>query len=296
MKMDTWRCMSAALAMILLAGVGVVYAHAQEASQPPVPSSPPVTPNPSQTPATPRATPSSTVRPARQWKRFDYTCEGSVPLTVYQGSKTVKVNFKDKMYFMRQVPSADGERYSDGKVVWWGRGNGGFLQEDSPDGNGAMMAKDCKMEKGANPDAADAAGAAKPVTAAGSTTGATQGTTSGTMSGTVSGTVSYLVRMALPPDAVIDVQVQDVSRADAPASVIAEDQIKLGERQVPVPFELKIDPARIDPQHTYAVSAKIMVDGQMRFRNDQSYRVLTQGNPSHVEIMVKQVPPSGAAQ
>jgi uncharacterized lipoprotein YbaY len=296
MKMHTRRWTNATLATILLASVGVVAAAAQEAPQPPVPSTPPVTPNPSQTPTTPRATPSPTVRPARQWKRFDYMCEGSVPLTMYQGSKTVKVNFKDKMYFMHQVPSADGERYSDGKVIWWGRGNGGFLQEDSPDGNGAMMAKDCKMQKGANPDAVDAAGAAKPVTAGGSAAGATPGTASGTMSGTVSGTVSYLVRMALPADAVIDVQVQDVSRADVPASVIAEDQIKLGDRQVPVPFELKIDPARIDPKHTYAVSAKIMVEGQMRFRNDQSYRVLTQGNPSHVEIMVKQVPPSGAAQ
>ena len=35
---------------------------------------------------------------------------------------------------MKQTMSADGNRYSDGKVVWWGKGNGGFLQEDTPDG------------------------------------------------------------------------------------------------------------------------------------------------------------------
>jgi uncharacterized lipoprotein YbaY len=269
--------MKCAQTLILVAAVGVA-AAAQEAPQPPLPSTPPVTPG--QNAPAPKTTPapSPTEKPAIRWKRFDYVCEGGAPLTVYLHNQTVKVNFKEKMYFMKQVPSADGERYSDGKVVWWARGNGGFLQEDSSDGNGVMMAKDCKQEKGANPDAA---ASGKPL-AGGSAPGET-------MSGTVSGTVSYMVRMALPPDAVIHVQVQDVSRADAPASVIAQDDIKLGDRQVPVPFELKIDPARIDASHTYAVSASILVESQMRFRNDQAYRVLTQGNPSRVEIMVKPV-------
>jgi uncharacterized lipoprotein YbaY/membrane-bound inhibitor of C-type lysozyme len=267
----------------------------QEAQQPPVPSTPPAAVQ--NTPAQ-SSSPSNNVRPALRWKRFDYTCEGGAPLTVFLHNQTVKVSFKDKMYFMKQVPSADGGRYSDGKVVWWSVGNGGFLQEDPRDGNGAMMAKDCKMQKGANPDAAAGAGAAKPLNEASGTTvaGAGAGYISERLErpGAVTGTVSYLVRMALPPDAVIAVQVQDVSRADAPANVIAEDQIKLGDRQVPVPFELKIDPARIDAKHTYAVSAKILVDGLMRFRNDKAYHVLTHGNPSHVDIIVKQLPAQDA--
>lgn len=259
---------------------------AQEAPQPPIPSTPPVRPAPTQKAPTAGSSPSNNVRPAIRWKRFDYTCEGGTPLTVYLHNQTVKVDFKGKMYFMKQVPSADGARYSDGKVVWWGRGNDGFLQEDNPDGKGAMIIKDCKLEKGANPDAAAARGEAKPLN--------DKATSPAVAPGTVSGTVSYLLRLALPPDAAIHVQVQDVSRTDAPANVIAEDRIKLGGRQVPVPFELKIDPARIDPKHSYTVSATILVDGQVRFRNEKAYYVLTQGNPSHVDILVGQVPAQGA--
>jgi uncharacterized lipoprotein YbaY/membrane-bound inhibitor of C-type lysozyme len=205
---------------------------------------------------------------AIKWKRFDYTCEGGQKLVVFMHDQTVKVRFKDSNYLMRQVPSADGGRYSDGKVVWWGVGNGGFLQEDSPDGNGTMIVKDCKLDKPMSGEAAQSAGA-----------------------GSVTGTVTYLQRMALPPSAVIQVQLLDVSLADAPSKVISEEKITLGERQVPVPFELKFDSSTIDPKHAYSVSAKILVDGELRFVSDQSHPVLTRGNPNKVEIVVKQVTP-----
>ena len=93
--------------------------------------------------APPPAKPSSQMRMAVRWKRFDYTCEGGAKLIVLLLNNSAKVHFKDSNYLMKQTPSADGERYSDGKVVWWGKGNGGFLQEDSPDGNGAIITKDC---------------------------------------------------------------------------------------------------------------------------------------------------------
>jgi uncharacterized lipoprotein YbaY len=107
--------------------------------------------------------------------------------------------------------------------------------------------------------------------------------------GTVTGTVTYLQRMALPPDAVIEVKLQDVSLADAPAKTIADQKITLGNRQVPVPFELKFDPAKIDPKHSYSVRATILMEGQPRFVTDKAYPVITQGNPSHLELILKQV-------
>ncbi len=45
------------------------------------------------------------------------------------------------------------------------------------------------------------------------------GTTS--LSGILTGTVTYRERIALSPGSVIDVQLQDVSRADAAAQIIA---------------------------------------------------------------------------
>jgi putative lipoprotein len=105
----------------------------------------------------------------------------------------------------------------------------------------------------------------------------------------VGGTVSYLQRMALPTNAVIQVQLLDVSLADAPAKVVAEESINLGQRQVPVPFSLRFDSAKIDAKHRYSVSAKITVDEKPWFISDRSYPVLTDGNPAHVDLILKQV-------
>ena len=48
----------------------------------------------------------------------------------------------------------------------------------------------------------------------------------------VTGTLTYLPRIALPDDAVVNVQLQEVSRADAPATVLAEQEfVTEGERK-----------------------------------------------------------------
>jgi putative lipoprotein len=60
---------------------------------------------------------------------------------------------------------------------------------------------------------------------------------------------------------------------------------------VPIPFELRYEPTRIDPKHQYTVSARILVDGQLRFISDTAYPVLGSGAPAtDVEIVVKPVP------
>jgi uncharacterized lipoprotein YbaY len=250
------------LLLFLLKALFALAPVALLAQEPPAPPSPPATPGAPATPAPPAAPAAPAMKKAIEWKQFAYGCEGGAKLRVYLHNETAKVVYKDKVYLMRQTRSADGGRYSDGKVAWWGKGNGGFLQEDTPDGNGEMIVKGCELDKPLNAEAAP---------------------------GTVSGTISYLSRMALPASATIEVKLQDVSLADAPAKVIAKEEIPLGERQVPVPFELKFDPAKIDGKHAYSVSASILVDGQLRFINDQAYPVLTRGNPAHVEVIVKPV-------
>lgn len=105
----------------------------------------------------------------------------------------------------------------------------------------------------------------------------------------VTGTVTYLQRVALPPEALIKVQLVDVSRADAPAVVLGEQVITAGGRQVPFAFEIAYDPARIDPRMTYAVSARIEEGGRLRFISDQRHAVITRGAPSHVDLVLKAV-------
>jgi uncharacterized lipoprotein YbaY/heat shock protein HslJ len=105
----------------------------------------------------------------------------------------------------------------------------------------------------------------------------------------VRGTVTYRERIALPPQAVIEVQLVDVSLADAPATVISSVSINAEGRQVPFAFELPYDPAQIDPRFSYAVQARITVDGQLRFISTTRNAVITQGNPTELDVVVSPV-------
>jgi len=111
---------------------------------------------------------------------------------------------------------------------------------------------------------------------------------------TVTGTVTYRERIALPPTAVIKVQLVDVSRADAPAVVIGEQITQAAGKQVPFSFEIPFDPARIEASHTYAVQARIEQDGKLRFISDRHYAVITRGAPTHVDIVLRSVGSSSA--
>ncbi|MBE9110927.1 YbaY family lipoprotein [Nodosilinea sp. LEGE 07298] len=110
-----------------------------------------------------------------------------------------------------------------------------------------------------------------------------------TDSASVTGTVTYLPRIAMPPNAVLEVSLLDVSRADAPAITLATQSMVFGDRQVPLPFELVYDPDQIDPRFSYAVQARILIDGQLRFINTSRFGVITQGNPTEVEVRVDPV-------
>lgn len=105
----------------------------------------------------------------------------------------------------------------------------------------------------------------------------------------VTATVAYRERVALAPTAAIKVQLVDVSRADAPAVILAEQAIVAGGRSPPFAFELSFDPAKIEPGHTYAVQARIEEDGKLRFINDMRYAVITRGAPTSVEMILKAV-------
>lgn len=113
----------------------------------------------------------------------------------------------------------------------------------------------------------------------------------------VTGTVTYRQRSALPPGAVTTVQLQDVSRADAPATIVGEQQIPMDGKSVPVPYSIAYDPAVIDPRNTYSVAARITdADGKLLFISDTFTPVITRDNPTQdVEIVVVPVPGQGAS-
>ncbi|WP_424814264.1 YbaY family lipoprotein [Roseococcus sp. YIM B11640] len=88
----------------------------------------------------------------------------------------------------------------------------------------------------------------------------------------LTGTVTYRERMALPGDAVVEVQLLDVSRVGAPAQTLAEVTIPQP-GQVPARFILTYDPAQIEAGHTYALRARILVQSQLWFTTTAHHRV-----------------------
>ena len=106
--------------------------------------------------------------------------------------------------------------------------------------------------------------------------------------GRVTGTITYRERMALGPDATVEVELRDVSLQDAPSITIAKVTIT-NPGQVPVSFEIEYDPSSIDDRATYAVRATITDRGQMLFTNTTTYDVITRGNPTHVDMVLERV-------
>ena len=105
----------------------------------------------------------------------------------------------------------------------------------------------------------------------------------------ITGTVTYRVRMALPANAAIDVRLEDVSRADAPAVIVAENIFAAGGKQVPISFQLPYSPGDIQAGHRYQVRAQIMVEDKLLFVTTKAYPVLTSGAPSMVNMVLQPV-------
>ena len=105
----------------------------------------------------------------------------------------------------------------------------------------------------------------------------------------ITGTITYRQRIALTPAASVEVNLLDVSLADAPATSIASLQLIPAGKQVPIPFELQYDAQRINSGHRYAIRVEVFEGRTLRFTNTQVYQVITQGKPKSVDIVVQPV-------
>lgn len=104
----------------------------------------------------------------------------------------------------------------------------------------------------------------------------------------LSGTVTYRERIALPPGAVVEVSLLDVSLADAPSRTIARTRI-VTRRQVPIPYRLRFNDAVVRPGRRYALRAEIRVRGQLWFTTMEHHAALVTGASG--EIVVQRVAP-----
>jgi len=196
--------------------------------------------------------------------RVDYVCADGAPMSVIFGEGTANVTYGANIIEdLKQDVSASGFRYANERVELIGKGDEAQLGDIK---SGMAIYKDCKAQPKPAVEAAPALVA---------------------LSGKLTGTVSYLQRIALAPDALVAVQLQDISRADSPAVLVASEEIKIEGKSVPIPFELTYDPAKIEPEALYSLSARIFEGGKLRWINTRAVFVLTRGNPAQaVDVQV----------
>lgn len=103
---------------------------------------------------------------------------------------------------------------------------------------------------------------------------------------TIDGKVIYRERMRLPPAAEVAVELQDISRADAPASTLATVMLPVSAGP-PYDFSIEYRPRDIDARHRYALRATITLEDRLLFTSTDYIDPFADGP---IEILVRRVP------
>ena len=109
----------------------------------------------------------------------------------------------------------------------------------------------------------------------------------------VTGMVTSRVRTVLPQDALLQLELADISRVGAPGRTVALREIWTGGRQFPISFDIPYSSAAIDSDRSYAVQVKVTQGNRLLFKNLTVYMVITNGIKSNLEVVVEPVPGSG---
>lgn len=106
---------------------------------------------------------------------------------------------------------------------------------------------------------------------------------------TLTGSAIYRERIALPPNAVFEATLEDVSLMDVPAVILGRVSIDHAVKN-PINFTIQYNAEDIKPRRRYNVRGKITVDGKLKFITDTIHPVFTDKDTGGLElkmIMVK---------
>ena len=104
----------------------------------------------------------------------------------------------------------------------------------------------------------------------------------------VSGQVIYLERLLLPAASRLEITLQDVSLADAPAVVI-DRIVDNTPGTPPYPFHFRVPEDKLIQGHSYSVSARILHDNKLLFITDTRYQVLAGDDDSDLMLIMTPV-------
>ncbi len=100
-------------------------------------------------------------------------------------------------------------------------------------------------------------------------------------------TGTLIAPQTLPPDAIVTVQVENLTRPQW--TVRNGQQVFSAPNQRSIPFQIAYDPQYISPDDIYQVRAFVSSGGRNILFTPQSVLVLTQGNPSQVQVRLENV-------
>ena len=84
---------------------------------------------------------------------------------------------------------------------------------------------------------------------------------------TVKGTLTHAERIGLPANSAAVVEVRDISQTEG-RGVAAEQRFDLRGRQVPIPFEVNVDPAKLEAGKAYTVRGAVTIGGRPAWASD----------------------------
>ncbi|MCA0939650.1 META domain-containing protein [Salipiger pacificus] len=100
-----------------------------------------------------------------------------------------------------------------------------------------------------------------------------------------------VVRLAegasLPPEALLEVELLDVSRADAPAEVLSSHRYRI--EVLPAIVKLPYDDAQIDDRMSYVVAGKVREGETVVLRTTTAFPAITRDAPARPEIVLEQM-------
>jgi putative lipoprotein len=104
----------------------------------------------------------------------------------------------------------------------------------------------------------------------------------------ITGTITYRERVALSPDAVVEVRLEDVTRPEGTPPVVSRMHVE-HPGQVPIRFELPYDSRLVNARGRYAVRATIQDRGVDLFTSLDTALVLTQGHGNAVALTLTRI-------
>ena len=115
----------------------------------------------------------------------------------------------------------------------------------------------------------------------------------------IHGSVTVRERVALPQDASLTVELLDATQPNTPIARLARLTLPVGDRQVPLAFELPYYQADVKPGRHYVMRATLSSSGgELLFITPQPLSVLTSGADQHAQIVLQraQLPANAALE